>query len=315
MMRFTSDDQRQAIMAKLRRGGGSLHRQSRKSKVTRPMLSIPQIQAEMQRYEGRTLPPTLLKQLNQQGSALLRKAGYTTGLAGALTPSFKGHLAGTQARDVVKFGRDLGAITTRSTPITGVALRRDVMERRTEQRRRAVRALAKAGLVASAFAAPAAGLYLTKTAAGRQLAARAVRGVHPLRPMRKILNDVGTISTHNLEQRVHNATSIIRRGVNKKIDSGFDRLVGTGEVPGLIDRIDQRFLRRPLRKLAMKAGLPVLTQTGEVPATLARSGSGLWNEMLRGNIARGRVTRGKKTFFVELKKLPGGQVRRRKVRV
>lgn len=313
-MNFRSDDQRQAVMARLSRGG-SMRRQSRKPKAMRPMLSVPQIQAEMQRYEGRTLPSTLLKQLNQQGSALLRKAGYTTGLAGALTPSFKGHLAGTQARDVVKFGRDLGAITTRSTPVTGVALRRDVVERRAEQRRRAVHALAKAGLVASVLAAPAAGLYLTKTAAGRQLAARAIRGFHPLRPVRQLLGDVRTIVTHNAEQRVHNATSIVRRGVNQKIDAGFDRLVGTGEVPGLIDRVDQRFVRRPLRKLAMKAGLPVLTQTGEVPATLARSGSGLWNEMLRGKIARGRVTRGKKTFFVELKKLSGGQVRRRKVKL
>lgn len=333
-MTFESDRQRRAVMASMQQRGGASIARGRRSKLgvkpkgpsrlkTPPLMPLPELQKEMARYENRSLPVTLLKQLERHGSATLKKGGFTAGLERMRLPGGPGQLSREQAAAAARgqIAVDLGRIT----PIAGVQLRRNVSERIAYKQSRRARQLATGAAIGLGVAALPAGYLMMRTTAGRNLAARAVRGFHPLRPFARATQDVQTILNNAAEQRVRNISSGLTYHVNRKIDALFGRLTGIEGQPGLIDRADVRF-RRIVRGGARRLGIPVSTQAGEGPAELVRRGDQVWQDLLKTGKARGRflvhrkkkimdgreVLTGKPAFY-SLARVSPDVIRRRRV--
>lgn len=333
-MTFESDRQRRAVMASMQQRGGVPVTRGRRSRLgvkpkglsklkTPPLMPMPELQKEIARYENRTVPVTLLKQLERHGSAVLKKRGYTTGLERMRLPGGPRQLSREQAAAAVRgqIAVDLG----RTTPITGVQLRRNVSERIAYKKGRRARRLATGAAIGLGVAALPAGYLMMRTAAGRNLAARAVRGFHPLRPFARATQDMQTILNNAAEQRVRNISSGLTYHVNRKIDALFGRLTGIEEQPGFIDRADVRF-KRIVRGAARRIGIPVSTQAGEGPAELVRRSDRAWQDLLKTGKARGRflvhrkkkimdgreVLTGKPAFYT-LNRVSPTVIRRRRV--
>lgn len=333
-MTFESDRQRRAVMASLQQRGGGPVTRGRRSRLgvkpkgpsrlkIPPLMPLPELQKEMARYENRTVPVTLLKQLERHGSATLKKKGYTTGLERMRLPGGPGQLSREQAASAMR--GQIAVALGRTTPIAGVQLRRNVSERIAYKQSRRARQLATGAAIGLGVATLPAGYLMMRTAAGRHLAARAVRGFHPLRPFARTTQDVQTVLNNAAEQRVRNISSGLTYHVNRKIDALFGRLTGIEGQPGLIDRADVRF-KRIVRGTARRIGIPVSTQAGEGPAELVRRSDRVWQDLLKIGKAQGRflvhskkkimdgreVLTGKPAFYT-LNRVSPTVIRRRRV--
>ena len=284
-------------MASIQQRGGVSIIRGRRSKLgakpkghsrlkTPPLMPMPDLQRQIARYENRALPVTLLKQLERHGSQALKKAGYLSGLERMRLPGGPGQLTRAQASAAAhgQIAVDVG----RANPAIGVRLRPSVAERIAYKKGRRFKQLALGTAVGLGLATLPAGALLVKTAAGRRLAARMVRGFHPLRPLANATKDAQTILNAAAEQKVRSFSSGLTRGVNRKIDDLYGRLLGVEGQPGLIDRADVRF-QRGIRGLARRVGIPVTTRAGERPAELIRRADQVWQDMLKTGTARGRI--------------------------
>ena len=280
-------------MASLRAQGGrtgARQRKPRALRMTTPLLPLTQLRALAQQYEGRPLPQRLLRQLERHGSAVLKQGGYTTGLERFRLPEVGG-LRPAEAKAALQ-GRILAPPVTRATPRVGVQLRPEVVRAQEETRRAQHRALARFATIGLGVGAIPAGYLLLRTNRGRAVAGQLVRHFHPLRPLEWTLAHAQNMLRHGAAEKVRAVSATLQRQTRQAIDTAWNKLVGEGEVPGLIDRADERLLKRPLARLARRLRIPVSTrwQTSLPAATRSRQ---LWADVLRTGQAEGRIRVGK----------------------
>jgi len=284
-MAFKSEAERRAAFARMHAQGGKGAPRQRKPKalaMTAPLLPLHQVMAQVQQYEGRPVPRHLVRQLERHGSAVLKKGGYTAGLEPLRLP--EATLARSQAGAVLRGASTLPPLD-RKTPVLGVQRRPGVQRRQEQVRRSQWRRVATLATLAAGAGAVPAGYFFLRMPAGRALASRAIRNFHPLRPLQWGAQDAKTLPGNSVEQRIRDFSAGLTRASHKRIDALFDRLVGNGEVPGMIDRLDARF-RRGLYALARRAKIPASTRY-EIRLPEVKRSRQLWNDLLKMGEAEG----------------------------